>query len=94
MWLPAEKIDLTEQVKGLIDCMPVKTSKIDLNLEESLYDTVQELANRDHVSISTKVHDLVKEALETREDIALSTIAEKREATFHADTALSHDEVW
>jgi len=42
----------------------------------------ESLARRDGVTLSLKVRDLVKKALEIEEDIALSTFAEKRLATF------------
>jgi hypothetical protein len=41
-----------------------------------------------------KVRDLVKEAMEIEEDIALSQLAEIREKTFSRKKALKHDEVW
>ena len=44
--------------------------------------------------MSPKVRDLVKEALEIEEDIALSAFAEKRERTFTKARALKHHEVW
>jgi len=40
------------------------------------------------------VCDLVKEALETEEDVALSTFALEREPTSAKSKALAHDEVW
>ena len=40
------------------------------------------------------VRDLVREALELREDIALSKFAEEREETFDRSKALSHNKVW
>jgi hypothetical protein len=44
--------------------------------------------------MSLKVRDLVKEALEIEEDIALAAFAETREKTFKKATALKHTEVW
>jgi hypothetical protein len=52
------------------------------------------LASRDGVSLSLKVRDLVREALEIEEDIALSAFAEKRERTFTKANTLKHHEVW
>jgi len=52
------------------------------------------LAKRDGVSLSLKMRDLVKEALEIEEDVSLSLFAEKREKTFNRATALKHNEVW
>ena len=74
--------------------MPVKNPRINVVVEKSLYQTIESLAHRDGVSLSLKVRDLVKEALEIEEDIALSTFAEKRERTFSKTKALKHREVW
>jgi hypothetical protein len=74
--------------------MPAKNPRINVVLEKPLYHTVERLASRDGVSLSLKVRDLVKEALEIEEDIALSAFAEKRERTFTKTNALKHHEVW
>ena len=63
-------------------------------LEKPLYKNVERLAERDGVSLSLKVRDLVKEALEIEEDIGLSKLVETREKTFNRKKALKHDEVW
>ncbi len=63
-------------------------------LEKPLYDDIERLAKKEEVSLSLKVRDLVKEALEIQEDIALSNFAKKRERTFHKTKALKHNEVW
>ena len=74
--------------------MPVKSPRINVVLEKPLYHSVERLANRDGVSLSLKVRDLVREALEMEEDIALSSFAEKRERTFIKTKAMKHHEVW
>ena len=74
--------------------MPVKNPRINVVLEKPLYHTIEQLANRDGVSLSLKVRDLVKEALEIEEDAALSAFAEKRERTFAKTKVLKHHEVW
>ena len=48
--------------------MPVKNPRINVVLEKPLYRTIEQLASRDGVSLSLKVRDLVKEALEIEED--------------------------
>ncbi len=52
--------------------MPVKNPRINVVLEKPLHHTIEQLANRDGVSLSLKVRDLVKKALEIEEDTALS----------------------
>lgn len=74
--------------------MPAKNPRINVVLEEPVYNSVERLARKDGVSLSLKVRDLVKEALEIEEDIALSQLAEKREKTFTKKKSLKHDEVW
>ncbi|UCH80613.1 MAG: ribbon-helix-helix protein, CopG family [Nitrospiraceae bacterium] len=74
--------------------MPTTKQRINVILEDPLYETVEHLAQRDGMSLSMKVRDLVKEALEIREDIALTSFAEKREKTFRKSKSLKHDEVW
>jgi hypothetical protein len=59
-----------------------------------LYQDVRLLAEKDNVSLSAKVRDLLKDALEIQEDIALSGFAEKREGTWNNSKALTHDDVW
>ena len=77
-----------------VKLMPTKNPRINVVLEKPLFHTVERLATRDGVSLSLKVRDLVKEALEIEEDIALSTFGEKRERTFTKTRALKHHEVW
>lgn len=74
--------------------MPTKNPRINIVLEKPLYAGVKRLAKRDGTSLSLKARDLVKEALEIEEDIALSTFAEERERTFRKAKGLKHDEVW
>jgi metal-responsive CopG/Arc/MetJ family transcriptional regulator len=74
--------------------MPTKNPRINVVLEEPLYSAIEQLAKRDKVSLSLKVRDLVKEALEAEEDAALSAFAEERDKTLRKATALKHNEVW
>jgi len=74
--------------------MPVKNPRINVVLEKPLYRAIEQLAGRDGVSLSLKVRDLVKEALEIQEDITLSSFAEKRELSFTRSKSLKHSEVW
>lgn len=74
--------------------MPAKNPRINVVLEEPLYREVQFLAKRDGVSLSTKVRDLLREVLETQEDIFLTRIADKREADWKEPLGLSHEKTW
>jgi len=57
--------------------MPSQNPRINVVLNNLLYQDVRLLAEKDNVSLSAKVRDLLKEALEIQEDIALSGFAEK-----------------
>jgi len=74
--------------------MPAKNPRINVVLNDYLYQDVRLLAKRDNVSLSAKVKDLLKEALETQEDIYLVMLAEKREASWDDSAALSHEDIW
>jgi hypothetical protein len=74
--------------------MPTTKPRINIILEEPLYKTVEELADRDGVSLSLKARDLIREALEIQEDVALTSFADAREKTFRKSKALKHEKVW
>ncbi len=52
------------------------------------------MAEKDNISLSAKVRDLLKEALEIQEDIALSEFAEEREKSWDDSKAFTHNDVW
>lgn len=74
--------------------MPATNPRVNVVLEEPMYDSVRRLAKRDKVSLSLKVRDLVKAALEMEEDRSLTVLAEERDRTFDASKALTHEQVW
>jgi len=74
--------------------MPAKNPRVNVVLEKPLYNAVEYLAKKEGVSMSLKVRELVKEALELEEDRALSTFAEERERTFKRAKGLKHEDVW
>lgn len=74
--------------------MPASNPRINVVLDASLYKNVQFLAEKDGVSLSTKVRDLLKEALEVQEDIYLATFAESRENTWDESRSLTHEDTW
>jgi predicted DNA-binding protein len=74
--------------------MPAKNPRINVVLDDNIYKNVQFLAETDGVSLSTKVRDLVKEALEIQEDLYLAAFAEEREKNWDNSTAVTHDEIW
>lgn len=74
--------------------MPTKKPRVNVVLERPLYESLGRLARRDGTSFSTKARDLLRDALETYEDIGLADIADERARTFDARRALSHEAVW
>ncbi|NLT21518.1 MAG: ribbon-helix-helix protein, CopG family [Syntrophorhabdus sp.] len=74
--------------------MPTKNARVNVVLEKPLYAAVGEIAKRQGLSKSMVVRDLVREAIELREDVALAAFAEGREKTFGTGEALTHEDVW
>lgn len=63
-------------------------------LEPPLYKQIARIAKTEGVSMSLKVRDLVRQALEEYEDACLAEIAEERAKTFHRPRASTHARVW
>ena len=74
--------------------MPAKNPRVNVVLERPLYEALGRLARREGASLSTKARDLLRDALETHEDIALAEIAAERERTLDRTKTLTHDAVW
>ena len=74
--------------------MATKSPRLNVVLEPELMSGVSHLAKRQGISLSMAARDLIKEALETYEDIHWSKEAQKRLASFNPKKALSHQEVW
>ena len=74
--------------------MPARNPRVNVVLEKPLYEAVDHLAREEGVSLSTAVRDLVKEAIEIREDVHLGRLADTRARTLRRSRALSHKDVW
>lgn len=74
--------------------MPTKNRRINMVLDDSLFDAIEELALRRGSSRSSVARDLLIDALEMHEDIELEQVAAEREAGYEPGTAESHDDVW
>ena len=74
--------------------MPAKNPRVNVVLEKPLYSVLHRLAEDEGISMSMLMRDLVKEALEIREDQALADFAEQRESSFDRRKAQRHEEVW
>ncbi|MCR4308792.1 MAG: ribbon-helix-helix domain-containing protein [Deltaproteobacteria bacterium] len=74
--------------------MPARNPRVNVVLEKPLYEAVDHLAKEEGVSLSTAVRDLVREAIEIREDIDLGRLAEAREKTLRRSRSLTHKAIW
>jgi hypothetical protein len=74
--------------------MPARNPRINVVIEDRLYEMVRFLAENEGVSLSAKVRDLIREALEVQEDIHLTRFAEARVTSSENRSDLSHEEVW
>jgi len=74
--------------------MPTTNPRVNVVLEEPVYEGLRRWAKRDGVSLSLKVRDLVKDALEAEEDRALAGLAKDREQTLDRSKAMTHSQTW
>ena len=72
--------------------MPTSNPRVNVTFEPNLNDQVALLAKQEHKSVSKLVKDLVIEALEKREDMYLSTLAEQRDV--NDKQTISHQDAW
>ena len=74
--------------------MPTKNPRVNIVVEPPLYRVIHDLAVSEGVSMSTIARDLIREAINLREDVALAAFADTRMKTFDRKVALSHKDVW
>jgi hypothetical protein len=74
--------------------MPGKNRRVNVVLEKPLYNSLRRLAAKEEISLSLKIRDLIKDALETQEDIVLAEVAEERDKAFRRSRGLRHKQVW
>ena len=74
--------------------MPTKNPRINIAVDQRLYGIMHGLAEETGISMSMLARDLIREALELREDAMLAAFAEKSERSFNPATALAHKQVW
>ncbi|MCL5061895.1 MAG: hypothetical protein M1443_01610, partial [Nitrospirae bacterium] len=77
-----------------VKIMPAKNPRINIVVERPLYTAIHDMAEDSGISMAMVVRDLIKEALELKEDAALAAFADERMKSFNRKKALSHDEVW
>jgi len=74
--------------------MATKNPRLMTMLERALYDRVKRAAKAEGLSLSAKVRDLVREALELEEDAYWAAVGEERLASFDPAQAKTHEEAW
>lgn len=74
--------------------MPAKNPRINIVVEPTIFDAMHTIAEAQNISMSSLARDLIKEALEIHEDVALAEFAEERDRTFDSTEALTHEQVW
>lgn len=74
--------------------MPATNPRVNVMLDEPVYQGLRRWAEREGVSLSLKVRDLVKDALEVEEDRALAGVAERRMATLDRKAVKTHAQTW
>ncbi len=74
--------------------MPAKKPRVNIVVEPSLYSAMQDLATSEGVSMSAIARELIREAIDLREDVALAALADTRIKTFDKKKALTHQDVW
>ena len=74
--------------------MPTKNPRINVVVDSEIYNILNKLAKSQGISLSLFSRDLIKEALEVREDYYWQEQAKKRDKTFLKKNGLSHKDIW
>ena len=74
--------------------MATKHPRLNVVLESPLYAALKRVAKKEGVSLSLKARDLIREALETYEDLHWGKIAASRERTLRRKPTLTHKQIW
>ncbi|MBN9412311.1 MAG: hypothetical protein J0H12_00080 [Candidatus Paracaedimonas acanthamoebae] len=72
--------------------MPTKHPRVNITFEEATVALISDLAHQEHKSVSSFAKELILEALERREDMNLSALAEIRDQA--ASKKVKHEDVW
>jgi len=74
--------------------MAAKNPRLMTVLEAPLYERLKRAAEAEGVTLSSKVRDLLREAMELEEDAHWAAEGEERLASFRRRKALRHSDVW
>jgi mannose/fructose-specific phosphotransferase system component IIA len=74
--------------------MPTENPRLNVTLQPEIAALLAKMAKREKKSISGLTKELLLEALDLREDMALSKLAELREREQKGKKYYSHEEAW
>lgn len=72
--------------------MPTRNPRINITFDEPAADLLNALAKQENKSVSSMAKELILDALERREDIALSALAELRDT--QDAKRVKHEDAW
>lgn len=72
--------------------MPTKNPRLNVVLDESLYEFLSSLSKKEDKSMSVVAKELIQEAIDKHEDLALSELAMKRER--ESKRIIKHAKAW
>ena len=72
--------------------MPTQNPRINITFEAATALLLSQLAKKNHKSVSSMAKELIMEALERREDMVLSAVAEARDTK--SAKKVKHKDVW
>ena len=72
--------------------MPTAKKRINLTVEDNLFENLQRLAKKENASVASVSHDLLERALELREDQYFSEVGESR--LTKKGKRVAHKDVW
>lgn len=72
--------------------MPTTKFRVNISVPADVKRSLQKLAKRDHISVTTKTLNLVYQALEIEEDAVLISIVKEREKT--KGKYIPHSKAW
>lgn len=74
--------------------MTTKNPRINVVLEQPIYNAIKKLSKKYKISMSMVIRDMVKEEIENFEDSYLGEIANCREKTLKSNQLITHKEFW
>ncbi len=72
--------------------MPTAKKRINLTVEDDLFNNLKQLAEKEQTSVANISHALLERALELKEDHYFSKVGEKRLSK--KSKRISHEDIW